>query len=127
MCLDYLGRFRVIVKRLVDRSLVKRFEPRPGLLRQGTCEHHLRRRRLMVLEREGWATNKPLGFAKARPAHASGPFAAGCVRDVLAVVGVLTLPASRSRPVKPSRGKTESAHLLLGKVRPAASLARRES
>ena len=71
-------------------SLVKRFEPRPGLLRHGTSEHRLRRRRLIVLEREGWATNKPLGFAKARPARTSGPLLQA-MAGTFAVVGGICL------------------------------------
>lgn len=78
----------------------------------------------MVLEREGWVKNKPLGF-EARPARASGPLLQA-MAGTFAVVGGICLHQG-CMPVKPSRGKTESAHLLFWESSPAASLARRES
>lgn len=78
-----------------------------------------RRWRFAPVRHEGRFTDTPPGLAMEHPRHASSTWPQSTARGVLACRwGGAALPASGRKPVKPSRGDTESAISPFGSGRP---------
>jgi len=78
-----------------------------------------RRWRFALVRHEGRFTDTPPGFAMEHPRHASTTSSQSVRQGACSlVVGVLALPASGRKPVKPSRGDAESATSPFGSGRP---------